>query len=106
MAVAAITFLLTFLLNAMVGRDGSPDESEPTTVLLNLPEGTSLDGTLKVARPGRTHARCPRSIHEPVNHEGGLSSHSHLMRLKDLGERKKSNLEVAAEARAPRSIPT
>jgi len=104
MAVAAITFLLTFPLNALVGRDWiPPDDQSEFTVLLNLPEGTSLDGTSKVASDlaGRI-ARLPEvEFTNPFIHEGGLASHSHIyVRLKDLGERKKSNLEVASAARA------
>ena len=50
----------------------------------------------------RRIARLPEvEFTNPFIHEGGLSSHSHVyVRLKDIGERKKSNLEVAADARA------
>jgi HAE1 family hydrophobic/amphiphilic exporter-1 len=103
MAVAAITFLLTFPLNALVGRDWiPPDDQSELTVLLNLPEGTSLEGTSKLASDLASGIdRLPEvDFTNPFIHEG-LSSHSHLyVRLKDLGERKKSNLEVAADARA------
>jgi HAE1 family hydrophobic/amphiphilic exporter-1 len=103
MAVAAITFLLTFPLNAMVGRDWiPPDDQSELTVLLNLPEGTSLEGTSKLASDLASRIdRLPEvAFTNPFIHEG-LSSHSHLyVRLKDLDERKKSNLEVAADARA------
>ena len=102
--LAAITFLLTFPLNAMVGRDWiPPDDQSELTMLLNLPEGTSLEGTSKVASDlARRIARLPEvEFTNPFIHEGGLSSHSHVyVRLKDIGERKKSNLEVAADARA------
>jgi HAE1 family hydrophobic/amphiphilic exporter-1 len=104
MAIAAITFLLTFPLNAMVGRDWiPPDDQSELTMLLNLPEGTSLEGTSKVASDLAARiARLPEvEFTNPFIHEGGLSSHSHVyVRLKDIGERKKSNLEVAADARA------
>jgi HAE1 family hydrophobic/amphiphilic exporter-1 len=103
MAVAALTFLLTFPLNAVVGRDWiPPDDQSELTVLLNLPEGTSLEGTSKLASDLASRiARLPEvEFTNPFIHEG-LSSHSHVyVRLKDLGERKKSNLEVAADARA------
>src|SRR5881409_221306 len=103
MAVAAIVFLLTFPLNALVGRDWiPPDDQSELTVLLNMPEGTSLEGTSKLASDlaGRI-AKLPEvEFTNPFIHEG-LASHSHLyVRLKDLDERKKSNLEVAQEARA------
>ena len=103
MAIAAITFLLTFPLNAMVGRDWiPPDDQSELTVLLNLPEGTSLEGTSKLASDlANRIARLPEvEFTNPYIHEG-LASHSHLyVRLKDLDERKKSNLEVASDARA------
>lgn len=103
MAVAIIAFLLTFPLNAMVGRDWiPPDDQSELTVLLNLPEGTSLEGTSKLASDLASRvARLPEvEFTNPFIHEG-LSSHSHVyVRLKDLDERKKSNLEVASDARA------
>jgi len=87
----------------MVGRDWiPPDDQSELTVLLNLPEGTSLEGTSKLASDLASRIdRLPEvAFTNPFIHEG-LSSHSHLyVRLKELGERKKSNLEVASDARA------
>ena len=103
MALAAFVFLLTFPLNALVGRDWiPPDDQSELTVLLNLPEGTSLEGTSKLATDlSRRIDRLPGvEFTNPFIHEGGLSSHSHIyVRLKDISERDKSNLELAAEAR-------
>jgi HAE1 family hydrophobic/amphiphilic exporter-1 len=103
MVVALVVFLLTFPLNAMVGRDWiPPDDQGELTVLLNMPEGTSLEGTSKVASDLASRiAKLPEvEFTNPYIHEG-LASHSHLyVRLKDLDERKKSNLELASEARA------
>ena len=45
-----VTFLLAFPLNALVGRDWiPPDDQGELTALLNLPEGTSLDATSRLA---------------------------------------------------------
>jgi HAE1 family hydrophobic/amphiphilic exporter-1 len=102
MGVALATFLLTFPLNAMVGRDWiPPDDQSELTVLLNLPEGTSLEGTSKLATDlSNRIAKLPEvEFTNPYIHEG-LASHSHVyVKLKDIGERRKSNLEVAAEVR-------
>src|SRR4029078_13666747 len=49
-AVALATFALTFPLNAMVGRDWiPPDDQSELTISMNWPEGTSIDGTSKLA---------------------------------------------------------
>ena len=48
--VALATFALTFPLNAMVGRDFiPPDDQSEFQVSLNWPEGTSVEGTAKLA---------------------------------------------------------
>src|SRR5262249_2635095 len=102
MGIAAGTFLLTFPLNALVGRDWiPPDDQSELTVLLNLPEGTSLEGTSRLATDlSNRIAKLPEvEFTNPYIHEG-LASHSHLyVKLKDISERKKSNLEVAADVR-------
>jgi HAE1 family hydrophobic/amphiphilic exporter-1 len=49
-AISAITFLLTFPLNRMVGRDFVPNEDMGEwTVHMDSPEGTSLEGTEELA---------------------------------------------------------
>jgi HAE1 family hydrophobic/amphiphilic exporter-1 len=49
-AVSAVTFLLTFPLNRMVGREFAPDEDfGEWTIHFDTPEGTSLEGSQEVA---------------------------------------------------------
>src|SRR5262249_56841489 len=49
-AVSVVTFLLTFPLNRMVGRDFVPNEDMGEfTVHMDSPEGTSLEGTQEIA---------------------------------------------------------
>src|SRR5262249_54414784 len=49
-AVSIVTFLLTFPLNRMVGRDFVPNEDMGEfTVHMDAPEGTSLEGTEEIA---------------------------------------------------------
>src|SRR5207248_5605013 len=48
--MAAATFLMTFPLNRMVGRDFVPNEDMGEwTVHMDAPEGTSLEGTQELA---------------------------------------------------------
>jgi HAE1 family hydrophobic/amphiphilic exporter-1 len=103
MGVALLVFLSTFPLNMLVGRDWiPPDDQSELTVSLNLPEGTSLDETTRVI--GELADRMAKTTKEiqfvnPYVHEG-LTSHAHIyVRLVDLDERKRSNLDVAADIR-------
>jgi hydrophobic/amphiphilic exporter-1 (mainly G- bacteria), HAE1 family len=102
-AIALATFALTFPLNAMVGRDWiPPDDQSELTVSMNWPEGTSIEGTSKMAV--EISDRIKREIPEvefvnPFIHEG-LSSHNHIyVRLVGVSERKATNLDVAARIR-------
>src|SRR5262249_26015534 len=95
-------FLLAFPLNALVGRDWiPPDDQGELTVLLNLPEGSSLDATSRLAteiaeRIGRMQGV---EFVNPYVHEG-LMSHSHIyVKLVDLRKRRFSNLDAAAGIR-------
>jgi HAE1 family hydrophobic/amphiphilic exporter-1 len=101
-ALAFGVFLLTFPLNALVGRDWiPPDDQGELTVLLNLPEGTSIQGTSKVASEIAQELRKLLEVEfvNPFVHEG-VASHAHIyMRLVDLSKRKLSNLELAEKAR-------
>jgi hydrophobe/amphiphile efflux-1 (HAE1) family protein len=103
LAVALATFALTFPLNAMVGRDWiPPDDQSELTVSMNWPEGTSIEGTSKLAVEiaDRIKAEIPEvEFVNPFIHEG-LSSHNHIyVRLLDVSARKASNLDVAAKIR-------
>jgi HAE1 family hydrophobic/amphiphilic exporter-1 len=101
-AVAVAVFALSFPLNALVGRDWiPPDDQGELTISLNLPEGTSLDATARVTTDySERIAKIPEvAFVNPYGHEG-LSSHSHVyVRLEDLSERDRSNLDVAADIR-------
>ncbi|HEY3120544.1 MAG TPA: efflux RND transporter permease subunit [Vicinamibacteria bacterium] len=103
MAVAAGVFLLTFPLNALVGRDWiPPDDQSELTVMTNLPEGTSVEGTAKVTADLASRiAQVPGiEFTNPFIHEGATANHSHVyIRLKDPSKRKKSNLDLAEDVR-------
>jgi HAE1 family hydrophobic/amphiphilic exporter-1 len=100
--IALGTFAFTIPLNAMVGRDWiPPDDQSELTVLLNLPEGTSIEGTSKLATDITNRiAQIPEvEFINPYIHEG-LSSHSHIyVRLVDVTKRKLSNLAIAERVR-------
>ena len=102
-AVALATFALTFPLNAMVGRDFiPPDDQSEFQVSLNWPEGTSIEGTSKLAvEISDRIAQIPEvEFVNPYIHEASLSSHNHIyVRLVDVTRRKATNLEVAAKVR-------
>ena len=102
-AVALATFALTFPLNAMVGRDWiPPDDQSEFQVSLNWPEGTSIEGTSKLAvEISDRIAQIPEvEFVNPYIHEASLSSHNHIyVRLVDVTRRKASNLDVAARVR-------
>jgi HAE1 family hydrophobic/amphiphilic exporter-1 len=95
-------FLLAVPLNALVGRDWiPPDDQGEITVLLNLPEGTSLEATSRLTTDVATKIAAMKGVDfvNPYVHEG-LSSHSHVyVKLVDLRRRSFSNLDAAAAAR-------
>jgi hydrophobe/amphiphile efflux-1 (HAE1) family protein len=101
--VALVTFALTFPLNAMVGRDFiPPDDQSEFQVSMNWPEGTSVEGTSKLAvEIADRIAQIPEvEFVNPYIHEASLSSHNHIyVRLVDVTKRKATNLEVAAKVR-------
>ena len=100
--IALLAFAATFPLNGAVGRDWiPPDDQSEFTLLLNLPEGTSIYGTADlVTKIAKRVAQIPEvEFVNPWIHEGS-SYHSHVyIRLVDLSKRKLSNLEVADEVR-------
>ncbi|HLG13177.1 MAG TPA: efflux RND transporter permease subunit [Blastocatellia bacterium] len=101
-AIALATFALTFPLNALVGRDWiPPDDQSELTLSMNLPEGTSIEGTSKLATEiaGRV-AQIPEvEFVNPFIHEG-LSSHNHIyIRLVNVSKRSATNLDVASKIR-------
>jgi len=102
MAIAFGIFLLTFPLNALVGRDWiPPDDQSELTVSLNLPEGTSITETSRMTQALGEAVKKLKEVEfvNPYIHEG-IMSHSHLyVRLVDIRERRKSNLDVAQDIR-------
>jgi hydrophobe/amphiphile efflux-1 (HAE1) family protein len=96
------TFLLALPLNALVGRDWiPPDDQGELTVLLNLPEGTSLEATSKIAADIASKVAAMKGVElvNPYVHEG-LMSHSHIyVKLVDLKKRSFSNQDAAAAVR-------
>ena len=101
-AIAFGVFLLTFPLNLVVGRDWiPPDDQGELTLSLNLPEGTPLSVTSATARDLANQIAKIKEVEfvNPYVHEG-ITSHSHIyVRLVDLGQRKRSNLQVAVDLR-------
>lgn len=100
--IAVATFGLTFPLNALVGRDWiPPDDQSEFQVSMNWPEGTSIDGTSKLALEVAEKIKAIPEVEfvNPYVHEG-ISSHNHIyVRLVDVSQRKATNLDVAAKVR-------
>jgi HAE1 family hydrophobic/amphiphilic exporter-1 len=99
--VSALVFLTTFPLNRMVGRTFVPDEDmSEWTVHMDVPEGTSLEGTSEIAK---------MLVGELGNIEGLKDiepsvtqriTHLHLLvHAKPLGERSISQAEMVQEMR-------
>ncbi|PYQ15896.1 MAG: hypothetical protein DMF79_19265, partial [Acidobacteria bacterium] len=103
MGLAMATFLLAVPLNLLVGRDWiPPDDQGELSVLLNLPEGSSLEATARVSTEiaNRIAALKGVAFVNPYVHEGAITSHSHIyVKLVDLDKRSFSNLDAAAAAR-------
>jgi HAE1 family hydrophobic/amphiphilic exporter-1 len=103
MAMALVTFLLAVPLNFMVGRDWiPPDDQGELQVMLNLPEGSSLEATTKISTDIANRIGALKGIEfvNPYVHEGAVTSHSHIyVKLVDLSKRRFSNLDAAAELR-------
>jgi HAE1 family hydrophobic/amphiphilic exporter-1 len=97
-----LTFALMFPLNAVVGRDWiPPDDQGELTVLMDLPVGTSINATEKVALEVANRVARIKSVDfvNPFIHEGS-PNHAHVyVRLVDLSARKVSNQDVATEVR-------
>ena len=100
--IAIATFGLTFPLNAAVGRDWiPPDDQSELNLSMNLPEGTSMEGTIKLATEVSNRiGEIPEvDFVNPFIHEG-TSNHNHIyVRLVDVSQRKLTNLQVAAKIR-------
>jgi HAE1 family hydrophobic/amphiphilic exporter-1 len=96
--VALGVFALTFPLNALVGRDWiPPDDQSEFNILLNAPEGTSVEGTSKISLQIADKVARVTGVEfvNPYIHEGA-ANHSHIyVRLTDISKRKMSNMQIA-----------
>ncbi|HYU40908.1 MAG TPA: efflux RND transporter permease subunit, partial [Vicinamibacteria bacterium] len=103
MAMGLGTFLLMFPLNYLVGRDWiPPDDQGELNAILNLPEGSSLDATVRVSTDLAQKISALKGVEfvNPYVHEGAILSHSHIyVKLVDLSKRSFSNQDAAAEIR-------
>jgi HAE1 family hydrophobic/amphiphilic exporter-1 len=99
--MAAGTFLLVFPLNYLVGRDWiPPDDQGELSAILNLPEGSSLDATVRVSTDLAKKISALKGVEfvNPYVHEGAILSHSHIyVKLVDLSQRSFTNLDAAAD---------
>ena len=84
------TFLLVLPLNYLVGRDWiPPDDQGELSAILNLPEGSSLDATVRVSTDLAQKISALKGVEfvNPYVHEGAILSHSHIyVKLVDLGK--------------------
>jgi HAE1 family hydrophobic/amphiphilic exporter-1 len=110
--VAVLTFVMTFPLNRIVGRDFVPNEDMGEfTVHMDAPEGTSLDGTEELAFSILREMRGIEGVAEinPVINPGGAgvaaggggaATHFHFnFRALPMEERKITQAQILAEVR-------
>ncbi len=100
-SIAVITGLCVVPLNKYVGRDWVPaDDQGEFEFIFDAPEGYSVEGTAAVAR--RLSEKL-RKIPEVLHVRPSINdrpSHCHIyIKLADLSQRKRSNLEIADEIR-------
>jgi hydrophobic/amphiphilic exporter-1 (mainly G- bacteria), HAE1 family len=105
LAISAVTVLLMFPLNSMVGREFVPDEDMGEwTVHMDAPEGTSLEGSAEVAFKV---LQAVNGIEGVANIQpsigisgGGTATHIHLLcQALPLGERENTQAEIVDEMR-------
>ena len=104
--ISAVTVLLTFPLNRMIGREFVPDEDMGEwTVHLDAPEGTSLEGSAEVAFKLLKAVSGIEGVANVVPSIGvsggsGASTHIHLLCLAlPLQNRKNTQAEIIDEMR-------
>ena len=104
--ISAVTVLLTFPLNRMIGREFVPDEDMGEwTVHLDAPEGTSLEGSAEVAFKLLKAVSGIEGVANVVPSIGvsggsGASTHVHLLCLAlPLENRKNTQAEMVDEMR-------
>ena len=100
-AICVVTFLSTFGLYRLVGRDWIPaDDQSELNSSYTLPEGTSLEKTTKLATEisERVEALPEVSLVQSFTH--GPTNHAHLfIVLVPRSERKRSHVQMATEVR-------
>jgi len=105
--VSVLTFLLTFPLNRMVGREFVPNEDMGEwTVHFDTPEGTSLAGTSEMGLQLLKELEGIEGIAQIIPSIGvvgpgaGASTHMHLLCLaRPIGERKNTQAQMITEMR-------
>ena len=111
-AISVITFLLTFPLNRLVGRDFVPNEDMGEwTIHLDSPEGTALEGTQELAFRVLQDLQGIEGVAdiEPIVNPGGAGvagggggsvTHVHFnVQAKPVDDRKNSQAQMIAEMR-------
>jgi HAE1 family hydrophobic/amphiphilic exporter-1 len=106
-AVSAVTFLLTFPLNRMVGREFVPNEDMGEwTIHVDTPEGTSLAGTSEIGFQLLKEINGIEGVAQIIPSIGvvgggaGQSTHIHFLCLAlPIGERKNTQAEMIREMR-------
>jgi HAE1 family hydrophobic/amphiphilic exporter-1 len=110
--VSAVTFMLTFPLNRMVGRDFVPNEDMGEwTIHLDAPEGTALEGTQELAFRVLSDLQGIEGVAdiEPIVNPGGAGvagggggsiTHVHFnVQAKPVDQRKNTQAQMIAEMR-------
>jgi HAE1 family hydrophobic/amphiphilic exporter-1 len=106
-AVSVVTFLLTFPLNRMVGREFVPNEDMGEwTIHVDTPEGTSLEGTSEIGFQLLKEITGIEGVAEIIPSIGvigggaGASTHIHFLCLAlPIGERKNTQAQIIREMR-------
>jgi hydrophobe/amphiphile efflux-1 (HAE1) family protein len=105
--VSVVTFLLTFPLNRMVGREFVPNEDMGEwTIHFDTPEGTSLAGTSEMGLALLKELEGIEGVSQIIPSIGvigpgaGASTHMHLLCLAlPIGERKNTQAQMITEMR-------
>jgi len=99
--ICVVTFLSTFGLYRLVGRDWIPSDDQSELISsFTLPEGTSLEKTSQFARVMAERVAALPEVSFVQSFTHGPTNHAHLfVGLVPRGERKKSHAQVAAVVR-------
>jgi hydrophobic/amphiphilic exporter-1 (mainly G- bacteria), HAE1 family len=101
LAVCALTFLSTFGLYRLVGRDWIPaDDQSELNSSYTLPEGTSLEKTTQLAKEIAERVEALPEVGLVQSFTHGPTNHAHLfIVLVPRSERKRSHVQMATEVR-------